>query len=154
MSYEFNTKEKAELPTDVGIFSRNDAPAVFCGAGSGGLYWFNNYSEMAEFFRGFLFHECLLIHIEEAECKSAKAFIEKLAENLQSESRNIEEVISLYNEAFKGIDQIEWIGTFEQLCVSNGTWESDVREFINGEKDTIPNSERESFSDEIITYGC
>jgi hypothetical protein len=154
MAYELNTKVQAELSTDVGIFSRNDAPAPFCGAGYGSLCWFNNYQEMANFFRGFLLHECLLIHMDETEHSKVVSFIEKLAENVESTSPQLEKVIKLYNDAFKGIDQIDWIGTFEQLCTSHGKWECDVREFVIGNKDVIQNDYRESFSDEILTYGC
>lgn len=154
MDFKLNTKEIAELPTDVGIFSRNDAPAAFCGAGSGSLCWFNDYVEMAEFVRGFLLHECLLTQFEESENPKVIEFIEQIAENLESESRDLEKCIRHYNKAFKGIDQIEWIGTFDQLCISNGSWESSVREFVNDDGDIISSNNRMAFAEAIMTYGC
>lgn len=154
MTNEYNAKDKAVLPTDVGIFARNDAPASFCGAGSGGFSWFNDYKEMADFFRGFMLHECLLRHIDESEHESAINFIDKLASNMDSNSPDLLRIIELYNDTFKGIDQIEWIGTFEGLCASDEAWESKVREFVNGDASVITADGIEAFSDDIMTYGC
>lgn len=154
MDYDLNSKEQATLLTDVGIFARNDAPAPFCGAGSGGFYWFNNYQEMAQFFRGFMVHECLLRHIDESEHAAAINFIDKLASNLEGDSPNLTRIIELYNDTLKGIDQIEWIGSFEALCSSNDKWETELREFVNGDSDAIAANGLKEFSDNIMTYGC
>lgn len=149
-----HNKPAPNADNDIGMFARNDFPADQCGAGIGLFVWFDSYQGLAEHLNNFILTECLLPHITEDNHVHASGLVHALSEMLCEEVPNLEYVIQQYNNAFEGVDVIEWIGTFGELCVSNSSWAKDIRNFTMESENAIIWTDREKFIEAIEHFGC
>lgn len=137
----------------IGVFARNDAHPALCGAGIGAFAWFYNYNELAEYFNGFVLQECLLMRFDESEHEKVTEFVTQLSEQYLVNTHNNALFIEKYNQAFEGVEQIDWIGTFNDLKNSKKEWCQGVRKFILDYSGPVEEEHIEHFIDELSTYG-
>ncbi|MEI6745871.1 MAG: hypothetical protein WCL34_07910 [Methylococcaceae bacterium] len=138
--------ETEEMSADSwGIFSYNDAPAAFCGGGSGCFCWFNSKEDMFKFFTS-------------EDIIGEDADMSKITNKILRDEIGIDDGVMQINQELKGIIQIQWIGQFEQLCNGNNDYAKEVieqfRQSLNNDRFTpINQSEISAFKEFLEEYG-
>jgi hypothetical protein len=140
-----------------GYYSYSDLPGPFCGSGTGGFCWFHSQDEAVAFF----------LDVDLAGHWLSPARGDRAAEQLQQVREIVasreawkpfEGSISQVNEALRGLVQLQWWGTFDELRSEDGEFARSVREFYWSMQDQeghrgIPESDADEFSESLWEYG-
>ena len=141
----------------IGFFSYGDAsPAI--GGGIGVFLWFNSHDELykflADYFVALSPGPCSADH--EAVFVSVGGIVQELAAGKLGKNEAIQKI----NEAAKNFSQIEWWGTFEDLCHGKGEFQEKVRgHFLDRDDkaakkdDAVPKEREKEFVRFLVEYG-
>ena len=143
-------------PKGVGVFCQSDGPPA-AGGGIGMFLWLNDWQEMYQFLADYFVpfasgpshsdHEIIYDEIWEIFNELAEGKIQR------------DQAFGRINTAAKNYSQIEWFGTFEDLCEGQGEFEKKVRQNCLCDSDgksfteKAVTSEKKKFMDAIANYG-
>ncbi|MCP9846268.1 hypothetical protein KBY86_05095 [Synechococcus sp. Lug-A] len=102
------------------------------GGGTAVFMWFPTESDRQEFLVS-----CLpMMH---SSCESESEYVAQQSLLFESLSNPPEDQVPVaYNKAMKGVAQVEWIGTFDELLNSGSAFALKMRSDFRGECDTMP----------------
>lgn len=119
---------------NIGFFSFGDAsPAI--GGGIGVFLWFNSHDELYKFLADYFV--VLAPGPSSADHEAVFVAVGGLVQELAAGKLEKNEAIKKINEAAKNFSQIEWWGTFEDLCHGNGEFQEEVRGRFLGRHDKV-----------------
>ena len=111
-------------PKGVGVFSYSDGPAA-AGGGMGMFLWFHDWPELYQFLANYLIGMAPGPISEDHHSVYEKTW--KIFKNLAEGKIQRDHAIHQINQAAKSYSQIEWWGTFKELCEGTGEFETKVR---------------------------
>jgi hypothetical protein len=133
-----------------GLFSLSDRhPAL--GGGTGGFLWFESQSALLDFLANqYVNFNCPPAEeLTAAVHKAVKAAVEEMG------SSDVKGMSSELNRLLKGIVQMTWAGTFDELLSGAGNFDRKLRSRFRDEESQEPISpdEVEDFLEFLSTYG-
>jgi len=143
-------------PKGVGVFCQSDGPPA-AGGGIGMFFWFKDWDEtyqfLADYFVAFAPGPSNSDHATVYD-KIWEIFYELAQSKIQRE-----QALELINNAASSYSQIEWWGTFDDLCEGLGEFEMKVRENclqVSAKKTSsaqLSAAEKKQLMKAIIEYG-
>ena len=114
--------------TSWGLYAYSDAPPVMCGSGTGSFLWFGGETEMLRFVREYLawWHPAPSSMTAEEIAEGVQRIVDESAGKLREG----------LNDFMRNMWQIEWWGTFKDLCESEEDFPTSVRESFQGGDDS------------------
>lgn len=138
-------------PKGVGVFSYSDGPPA-AGGGIGMFLWFKDWQEMYQFMANYFVASGPGPSEDDHEPVYDKAWeiFNELAEGKIQRDQAFDRI----NATAKNYSQIEWWGTFEELCEGQGQFEKKVREdCLPGFNGKMGSDEKKKLMEAIAEYG-
>jgi hypothetical protein len=143
-------------PKGVGVFCQSDGPPA-AGGGIGMSFWFKDWHETYQFLADYFV--AFAPGPSNSDHATVYAKIWEIINELAQSKIHREQALKLINNAASSYSQIEWWGTFDDLCEGLGEFEMKVRQNCLRDSDgksfteKIGTSEKKNFMDAITNYG-
>lgn len=138
-----------------GFFAYGDAPAAI-GGGIGCFQWFGSLAELLSFISDHSAASYLTFD-EEAEWLELRDQLRAITAGFASDPDG---TMAQLNQELKSLMQVEWIGTYETLCIGTDEFPRKVREWFREQDDDcaenqspITSGEEPAFRERITEYG-
>lgn len=138
-------------PQGVGVFSYSDGPPA-AGGGIGTFLWFHDWQELYQFLANYLIAMAPGPISEDHHSAFEKTW--DLFKKLSEGKIRREHAIQQINQVARNYSQIEWWGTFEELCEGQGEFEKKVRRHCLRRADgKMGSAEKNKLMEAIAEYG-
>ena len=138
-------------PKGVGLLSLSDGPPA-AGGGIGMFLWFKDWQEMYQFMANYFVASGPGPSEADHEPVYDKAW--EIFNELAEGKIQRDQAFGRINAAAKNYSQIEWWGTFEELCEGQGDFEKKVRQHCLPNSDgKIGRANKKQFMDALSEYG-
>ena len=138
-------------PQGVGVFSYSDGPPA-AGGGIGMFFWFHEWQELYQFLANYFIAMAPGPISEDHHSVYEKTW--DLFKKLSEGKIRREHAIQQINQVARNYSQIEWWGTFEELCEGQGEFEKKVRQHCLRSADgKIGSAEKKKLMEAIAEYG-
>jgi len=135
------------------FYGYSDAPPVICGAGMGAFQWFKSSKEMVKFVEDYF---CWVHPAPSSmDAKDIAAEVKRIIRQGREERIGGEELRARLNDFMRNMWQIQWWGTFQELCSGGDDFALELRgAFREDESDAAINADEvKAFAGWLSAYG-